>query len=329
MKSEFNWAYIGCGSIAKKTAAEIVRGPHRIVSVYSRNYEKAGKFAAAYGARAYTSFEEAVARDEVDGVYIATPHTSHVEYALGAMQCGKPVLCEKPVGVCFKDVEAVRTAAQQNGVYFAEAMWTWFCDPARKVKEWIDAGEIGEVKRIEIFHAFPGLLKAKTDRVLNPDTAGGALLDIGIYPITYCYNLLGYPEKIECEGIVKNGIDIGESITLTYAHTVCHLQTSFSVLKESCVIEGSEGSIELGFFHMANRAVLKKGGKKLVFKAKTDYLSEFTRAAEEIRAGKKESAYVPLQSTEDCMKIMDDCRKQMGLRYPFETQGQTTNNQVN
>ena len=319
MSNVFNWAYIGCGSIAKKTAAEIVRAEHKIVSVYSRNFEKACKFAQEYGAQAYDDFEQAVARDDVDGVYIATPHTSHLTYALKAMQCGKPVLCEKPVGVCVKDVQAVRAGAVQNDVYFAEAMWTWFCEPARKVKEWIDAGEIGEVKSIEIFHAFPGLLKSKTDRVLNPDTAGGALLDIGIYPITYCYNLLGYPEKIECQGILKNGIDISENITLVYPHAVCKLQTSFSVLKECCVIEGSEGSIELGFFHMAHKATLKKGGKKQVFRAKTDYLTEFTRVAEEIRAGKKESDYVPLQATEECMKIMDVCRAQMGLRYPFET----------
>lgn len=318
MAVKFRWAYIGCGSIAKKTAGEILRGEHEIVSVYGRNAQSAQKFAASVGACAYDSFEAAVDRAEVDAVYIATPHTSHTEYALKAMRLGKPVLCEKPVGISASDVALLKACAAENSVYFAEAMWTWFCDTARQVKAWVDSGAIGQVQRIEIFHAFPGLMKSKSSRVLNPQTAGGALLDIGIYPITYCYNLLGYPQSIHCEGTLREGIDVAETITLTYPQAVCVLGTSFSVLKESCTITGTQGSIELGFFHMAHKAVLKAGGKKTVFKAKTDYLTEFTRVAEEIRAGKQQSAYVPLQATQDCMNIMDECRRQMHLVYPFE-----------
>ncbi len=116
--AEFRWAYIGSGGIAKSTAANIKKGNHRIVSVYSRTYEKAKAFADKHNAVAYKSFEEAVNRDDVDGVYIATPHTSHVEYAVKAMRMGKPVLCEKPVGVSLKDVDILIDTAKETDTYF-------------------------------------------------------------------------------------------------------------------------------------------------------------------------------------------------------------------
>ena len=124
--AEFRWAYIGSGGIAKSTAMNIKKGNHRIVSVYSRTYEKAKSFADKYNAQVCTNFEDAVNRDDVDGVYIATPHTSHVEYAVKAMKMCKPVLCEKPVGVSLKDVDILINTAKETETYFCEAMWTWF-----------------------------------------------------------------------------------------------------------------------------------------------------------------------------------------------------------
>lgn len=315
---DFRWAYIGSGNIAKSTAMSITKGNHRIVTVYSRNAAKAERFAKRFKAKACSSFEEAVNSDEVDGVYIATPHTSHVEYSLAAMKLGKPVLCEKPAGVCLKDAEAIEKCAKENGVYFAEAMWTWYSDVARKVKSWIQRGEIGKVKTVEINYAFPGLMMNKNSRVLNPETAGGALLDIGIYPIAYCYNLFGYPDRITCNGVIKEGIDVEETVILEYGKTVCTLIMSFSALKESCVIKGEKGKINIPMFHMARKAVMVNESGKTVFRGKTDYLTEFTRAAEEIASGMKQSEYVPVSATKACLNIMDECRKQMKLTYPFE-----------
>lgn len=316
---KFRWAYIGSGNIAASTAKDILKGSHVITSVYSRNFEKAKAFSEKYGADAYDDFETAVKRENVDAVYIATPHTSHVEYAVKAMELGKPVLCEKPVGVCVRDVDILIDAAKKNNVYFCEAMWTWFSDVALTVKKWVDHHAIGEIKDVVINYAFPGILMPKTSRVLMPETAGGALLDIGIYPITYCYNLFGYPNKIHCDGKVKNGIDLSETVILDYDGFKCTLNMSLCNLKENCIIKGSKGSIELPvFFHMASKAVLKNDKGKRVFKGKTDYLTEFTRAAEEIKQGRTQSVFIPFAATKDCMQIMDECRKQMKLVYPFE-----------
>lgn len=316
---KFRWAYIGSGSIANSTARDIIKGNHRIVSVYSRNIKKARTFADKFGADALNDFDSAVNREDVDGVYIATPHTSHIEYAVRAMKLGKPVLCEKPVGVSLKEVEVAIETAKSENIYFCEAMWTWFSDVALTVKKWVHSGEIGEIKDVVINYAFPGILMPKTSRVLTPETAGGALLDIGIYPITYCYNLFGIPDKIHCTGKIKNGIDIAETVILEYNGFKCTLNMSLCRLKENCLIKGSRGTVCLpAFFHMASKAILKNEKGSKTFNGKTDYLTEFTRVAEEIRQGKTESDFIPFEATRECMRIMDECRKQMKLVYPFE-----------
>ena len=316
--AKFRWAYIGCGSIADKTAKSILKGEHKIVTVYSRNYEKAKAFAAKHGGKACKSAEEAICFDSVDAVYIATPHTSHVEYSLIALKNKKPVLCEKPVGISAKDVELLIEAAKENDTYFAEAMWSWFSDTSLTLKRWIDTGKIGRVQKVKIHHEYPGLKKKPDSRVLDPMTAGGALLDIGIYPITYCYNLFGVPDKIVCEGVLEGGIDIKENIILHYGTMQCELHISFERLNESFVAEGTEDKIHLPMFHVAPAVILK--GKKMnrVAFGKTTYLNEFDRVAEEIRQGKKQSDYIPFESTLQCMKIMDECRQQLGLKYPME-----------
>lgn len=317
--SDFKWAYIGSGGIAKSTAMNIKKGEHKIVSVYSRTYSKAKEFAEKYGAVATEDFESAVNRSDIDGVYIATPHTSHVEYAVKAMQMGKPVLCEKPVGVSLKDVDILINTAKETDTYFCEAMWTWFSPVALKVKEWVQSEEIGEIREVTINYAFPGIMMSKDSRVLMPETAGGALLDIGIYPITYCYNLFGVPKEIKCNGEIKDGIDIAETVILDYGTFKCTLNMSLCKLKENCNIVGSKGTVNLpSFFHMASKAILKKGIRRKVFRGKTDYITEFNCVAEEIRQGKKESSYIPFEATRECMKIMDECRRQMNLVYPFE-----------
>ncbi len=314
----FRWAYIGSGSIAKNTANSILKGDHRITAVYSRNPVTAERFAAKYGATAYSTAEEAMTAADVDGVYIATPHTAHLEYALQAIRLGRPVLCEKPVGVSADEAQKMIRAAKDSGVYFCEAMWTWFSDVALTVKQWVKSGSIGAVQKVEIDYAFPGMRLPKTSRVRMPETAGGALLDIGIYPVTYCYMLFGMPQTIRCTGTLQDGIDVSETVTLGYDGFECVLRTGLNGLRERCVIKGSSGTITLGFFHMASRAVLKTGSGRTVFKGKTDYLTEFTRAAAEIRAGRTESAYIPFASTCACLQILDTCRAQLGLRYPFE-----------
>ncbi len=316
--NDFRWLYVGSGGIANSTARSILRGKHKITAVYGRTLSKVENFAKKHNAKVFTNFDEAVLCDEVDGVYIATPHTAHVNYAVRAMELGKPVLCEKPVGVSVKDVDTLINSSKDNNVYFCEAMWTWFSDVALTVKSWINDKKIGDIVNVEIDYKFPGLMMPKDSRVRMPETAGGSLLDVGIYPITYCYNLFGYPNQIECNGEIKDGIDIKETVILSYNNFKCTLNIGLDSLKEGCTITGTKGTIKLPIFHCARKAVLKSGIKRKVFRGKTDYLTEFTRVSEEINAGLKESKFIPFSATRDCMLIMDECRRQMNLVYPFE-----------
>ena len=315
---KFRWAYIGSGSIAGNTARSITRGNHEITAVYSRNRKKAGEFADKYGAAAFDSFDEMTASGNFDGIYIGTPHTSHMEYALKAMKEGFPVLCEKPVGVSAAQAEQMVKVSEENNVYFCEAMWTWFSDMPYAVKKWIDSKRIGEIKSVNILHAFPGLMMSRNSRLLTPETAGGGLLDIGVYPITYCYRLFGYPISIKCSGKVRSGIDTGEKITLGYENFDCKLEISLAKMGERFKIIGTEGEISIPMYHVARAAFLKSESGRETITGKTDYLTEFSRAAEEIRNGLTDSVYVPHKATMDCLRIMDECRKQMNLTYPFE-----------
>ena len=147
MEQAFRWAFIGTGRLAGQVAKEITAsGRHRITSVYTRRPERCAEFAAAYGAYAAASAEEAVSRPDVDGVYIVTPHTSHAEYSLLSMRLGRPVLCEKPVTTDARQAAEMIRLSEEKGIYFSEAMWTWFSPVANKVKEWLDAGEYGEIR---------------------------------------------------------------------------------------------------------------------------------------------------------------------------------------
>ena len=317
----FHWAFIGAGTLARQVAKEITAsGRHRIVSVYTRTPEKCAEFAAQYGAIAAGSAEEAMTAPGVDGVYIVTPHTSHAQYALQALDLGKSVLCEKPVTTDGAQTREIIAKSREKGVYFAEAMWTWFSPIARQVKSWMDAGEYGDVKSLRFTYHMKSINYAP--RVSDPNLAGGALLDIGIYPLTYACRLLGKPDRIECTGRLQGGIDTGEEIRLIYPGTECTISTSITDYRglEKMTLRGTRAHTTLWLFHMAGSVRLSRfprRGKR--FRADGGMLNEFDLVAEEIRKGLTESLCVPHQATMDVMDMMDECIRQMHLVYTFES----------
>lgn len=321
MSQAFGWAFIGAGTLAGQVAREITAsGRHRIVSVYTRRADKCAAFAAEYGALAAASAEEAISCDGVEGVYIVTPHTSHAEYALLAMKMGKPVLCEKPVTTDARQAAEMIRLSEEKGVYFSEAMWTWFSPIANKVKQWLTEGAYGEIRSCHLNYRGQGRYYAP--RVMDPNVAGGALLDIGIYPITYIYRLFGQPEKIECDGVLENGVDMSEDIRMIYpegrTYTIS-VSLADDHETEDLRLTGSKAETVLPRFHYANSVTLEKeDGSREQFDGYGGMLNEFDLAASEIRAGKTESAFVPHSATLAVMKLMDECRSQMGLVYPFE-----------
>ncbi|MEG0546882.1 MAG: Gfo/Idh/MocA family oxidoreductase [Oscillospiraceae bacterium] len=325
MADTFNWCFIGTGNMAKTAARQMAftrSKSHRIVSSYSRTYESANKFALWFGGKAYKTLEEAVMAPNVDAVYIATPHSCHFELAMQCIKLAKPVLIEKPFTLNSKECEELFNFANENGVYIAEAMWTWFSPIAQNVKEWVNSGDIGKVKNVDIKYAMATSKFYHAPRLFDKNQGGGSLLDIGVYPLAYCYNVFGYPSKILCEGDINaDGVDEGEKIILEYPNDlVCNISVSLTRFEgpEYAVITGTKGVITIPLFHQAVRATLMSDEKKEVTRSFTTYMTEFDMVAEEIRNGELHSKIVLPETTKGIMKLMDECRRQMGIVYPSE-----------
>ena len=320
--AKFRWCFIGAGDLAKTVANQLNKsGRHEVISVYTRNYEKGVAFAEKHGGKAYPTAEEAITAEGVDGVYIVTPHSSHYKYAKLSLELGKPVFCEKAFTVTAKETDELIALAKEKNIYLCEAMWTWFSESANKTKEWIDEGKIGRVQSADFSYHVRTI--DRKGRHTDPKRAGGALLDITIYPITYAYRLWGTPAEIESVGVIKEGIDHSEKIIFTYPDFKVNISASIADFKglEKMSIKGEKGEIKAPFYHCANGVTYKKSlFHKETFKGKgpkfNTYLDEFDAVAEDIRAGRTESDMVPLKATSDVMHILDKIREQIGLEYP-------------
>ena len=317
---EFGWAFIGCGGIAQRVAKELVKGEGgKIVALYNRTRSRAEEFSAKFGGVVYDTPEEAIKADGVDGVYVATTHDKHAYFTKLSIELGVPVLCEKPFAVNEKEAREVIDLSKEKGVFVAEAMWTWYNKPAHIVREWVKSGRLGEIKSVKAKYAFPLTLMSKNPRLTSPDLIGGALMDIGLYPVRYVYELFGMPLSITAKGKLKGGVDMSENITMEYENFKAEIFVSINRFAgERLTIVGTEGKIDIPNFH-----VTKKG--KLVGKNKDSfkldilrYDTEFSRVAEDILSGKKESRDCPIKNTLDTMKLLDECRRQMGVIYPNE-----------
>ena len=322
MKEVFKWCFIGTGALAKQVADELKKsGRHEIVSCYTRNYEKCKAFAREYSSKAYESAEEAILAEGVDAVYVVTPHNAHYRYTKLALELGKPVLCEKAFTITAQETDELISLAREKELYLCEAMWTWFSQGAVAAKKWIDEGKIGAVSSaLFTFH-----MKASDlgSRLYDPRRAGGALLDITIYPITYAYRLWGKPLTIESTATIEGGVDTADEIIMHFANGV-KAEISASIKDymgfERMTIKGERGIITAPLYHAFSLLTCCKGlfrrerfisSKGIINK----YLEEFDIVADEIRRGLTESEYVPLQCTSDVMHLLDTVRAQIGLCY--------------
>ena len=318
----FNWCFIGCGKLANTVAKQMAKhGGHKIVSCYTRDYEKCCQFGKAWSATAYASAKDAILAEGVDAVYVVTPHNAHHRFTKLALELEKPVLCEKAFTVTAAETEELIALAKEKNLYLCEAMWTWFSPAANRVKRWVDSGEVGKVSGADFTYHMMSVNYAP--RNSDPRRAGGALLNITVYPIAYAYRLFGYPTSIESHGTIVNEIDHGEEIKMTFkGGEVVNISASMVDTKglEKMTIYGDKGMIKAPLYHACGIATLYKkplsikpflsGGK--IFNS---YMDEFDKVADEIRRGLTESEVYPLKSTLDIMKIMDEIRGQIGLVY--------------
>lgn len=320
---KFRWGVIGAGMIAKTVCKEIVKsGRHEIAAVYSRTYENASLLAKKYGAKVCRTLEEMLSSDSVDAVYIATPHSVHYDNLIACIEAGKPALAEKAFTVNATQAERVFALSKQKKVPVCEAMWTRFQPVVLEVADAVERGEIGKIKRFKGGFSTPAtwVRPFLSDRLFKPEYAGGALLDVGVYPLSFSHMLMGVPEEIKCTAKLGEGIDYCDDIVLKYsdgaiAELTCTLEGLRSFKGD---IEGTEGKIIMPNYTRPKKAVIydKDGRKKRVIKGKRGYIYEFDAFADCVARGELECRFMREKDTVEVMKMMDECRMQSGLRYP-------------
>ncbi|MFC4324291.1 Gfo/Idh/MocA family protein [Litchfieldia salsa] len=317
MAKRFGWAYVGSGSIAQKTANQILStGDHKIISVWSNRKENADKFAKKYNCLAFEKMEDAIQAQGVEGVYIATPHTAHFNNALLALKCKKPVLIEKTITVNATELKMLLEYGTKHNLYIGEAMWTKFNPLAKYINDYVKEGHIGDILEMDAdFSVWSPIRK----RVNRPELGGGALLDLGVYPITYSHMLLGKPSAIDAKTkLNKFGVDGDDKIKLMNQNgSVSSISTSiFKYRSIQANIIGTKGKIKVPNFFSGNKAVITSNGKKFVHKTeRSSYTYQFNKVALDIRQGKLESEEVQHKDSLEIMEIMDECRKQFDVYY--------------
>ncbi|MFW6288062.1 MAG: Gfo/Idh/MocA family protein [bacterium] len=320
------WGIIGTGNIADTFANEfdfVDNGT--IIAVASRKQQRADEFAEKHDIKkSYQGYEMLAKDNEIDIVYIATPHNFHYENTLLCLENNKAVLCEKPIAVnTGQTIDMIKVAKNKN-LFLMEAMWTYFLPAIQKVAEWIVDGKIGQPKYLTANFGFQTEVNPD-NRLFSPDLAGGALLDVGIYPISLANLLLsGTPVEIKAESSIgTTGIDEYDSIILRYDKgEIAHISTSIRAdFKDDANIYGTDGSIHIPQFWKADRAILdNKDGRKIYEdkRKSTGYSYEINEVNRNILSKNKESRVMTHQKSIDNINVLDNIREIIGLSYPFE-----------
>ncbi len=292
-----NWGFIGFGRIARKF----------LESLNAVEGEKAYAFASRSNAKAlqeefpniavYDSYDKLLADPNVDVVYISTTHNFHCRNTIDALRAGKHVLCEKPMGISPEEIQEMTTVARETGKFLMEAMWMRFLPAYREALTRAKSGEIGEVKYITASFGFRSADKLTTDgRLLNPDLAGGALYDVGVYPLTIVSDLFGWqPSDFKAHAVISDtGVDETIQVQLDFGNNrLAQVVGSIGLHtnKEACIY-GTEGYIRLPFFWKAQSYEIVKNEEAVSFEkpyTATGYAHEIIEVAECIKQGKTES----------------------------------------
>ena len=311
---QVRWGILGAGRIARQFASDIRHAPSaRLHSVGAREHARARAFADDFGiALAFGSYEELVADPDVDAIYVATPHNFHLDHSRLAIRAGKAVLCEKPLTATPGESEALVSAARDAGVYLMEALWSAFLPTIRKARGWIDEGQIGDVLQVRADLGFPAPFDAAS-RLWNPDLAGGALLDIGIYPIAFNRLMIGRgPDQVRSMiRPASTGVDAEVSAILQTDNVTSVLSCSFRCdLVNTGRVLGTEGWIELPDFWRSGKARLFRGGAKIEEfddnRKGAGFEFEIEAASRDVLAGRIESDIVPHALS---LALQDDMRR--------------------
>lgn len=326
-KKSFNWGIIGCGQIAGQFARSLEIIPDAtLYAAASRSAEKARKFCIKHhGKKWYGSYEMLAADPEVDAVYIATPHPMHLQNSMMCIRQKKAVLCEKPFTVNAQETRQLIEAARQAQVFLMEAFWTRFLPSTLKLNRLLEDGVIGVPRLVQADFGYHMPFDAE-HRSYSPELAGGALLDVGVYPINFAQMIFKEsPDAIQSLMIpADTGIDAQSAYLFKYpGNSMAIMNSAVNVeTQHNAWIYGTEGFIHMPkFFHARKMHVKRYDGYKETFSIpfeSTGYSYEALEVMNCIRSGLLESPVMPLDESLQIMQIMDSIRQQWGLTYPGE-----------
>lgn len=320
------WGVLAPGGIAR-TFAVAVREHTRgaVVAVGSRSLERAQEFARKFDVpAAHGSYEELVADPGVEAVYVASPHSGHREHALLAIAAGKHVLVEKPFTRNAAEAREVVAAAEAAGVLVMEAMWTRFLPHVVSLRALVASGQVGDVVSVTADHgqSFPF---DPAHRLFDPTLAGGALLDLGVYPVSFAHALLGVPDEVVAVGqLTSTGVDGQVSIVLRYGGTTqASLQTTlWSRTATAASIAGTSGRIDVAphFYRPTSFTLTRSDDTTHTEDHPVDggFQHQVAEVAARVAAGERTSPVMSPQDTIEVMEILDAVREQVGVVYPGE-----------
>jgi predicted dehydrogenase len=327
MSTDFRWGILASGGIAQAFARDLSYfNNHIVAAVGSRSQESADAFAAEFpGCVAYGSYEDLVNDPSLDAIYVATPHPYHVSNTVLALNAGKPVLCEKPFTINAKEAREMKSAADANGVALMEAMWARFLPHMHKVREIVASGVLGDIWAVEADHG-QRLSDYANPRHWEPSLGGGALLDLGIYPISFAHMVLGKPDSITSSAtFTDKGVDASSTAIFNYKSGAQAILTSNMMVSTPCraTICGTLGKIEIDrtFYNPASMRVIMHDGTTTEYA--NDYkghglreqAKEFERV---VRSGEMSSPILTPDESIEIMGSLDEIRRQIGLIYPSE-----------
>jgi predicted dehydrogenase len=321
------WGILATGKIATSFVQNLKLLPEcTIAAVAARRLESAEEFARRHGAgKAYGSYLALVEDPDVDVVYVATPHALHKEHVKLAFAAGKPVLCEKPLTLNAQDAADLVARAREHGLFFMEGMWMR-CNPViRRLQQLAQLGALGQIRQVRADLGFV-VRKAPTDRLLDPALGGGALLDMGIYPLTFAHLFLGAPSSIAAAAVLSPaGADLDIALSLAYdSGAVASLTSSMtSESPRTASIATDTGRVDLpASFHEPTSATWTSAGQTETITEEvigTGLANEALEVVRCLRNGETESPLVPLDETVALMELMDGIRRDIGVRYEGDT----------
>lgn len=323
------WGVLAPGGIANTFADAVAAGTRsRVVACGSRSLERAREFAARHGVdRAHGSYADLVADPDVDAVYVASPHSEHHEHALLALRAGKPVLVEKAFTRSLREAEDVFAAAEAGGLLAAEAMWSRYLPHYDVIARTVAAGTLGEVVVVEADHG-QLLYPNGPARLSQPELAGGALLDLGVYPVSFADHVLGGLADLRASAVLT---DLGVDATTTVdargpsgelARLWCTMAAATACPAR---VVGTRARLEVsGVFYAVDSTVRLVGPDDTVLDEfvapvrEHGFRYEAAEVARALAQGRTQTWSMPWDATRRVMAAMDQTRHQVGVVYPGE-----------